>query len=329
MTGKHFSLIFIIYLLVVTSISAQDVAITDIAWNADGSLLAIAKSDGSIEISNPDSSIIVPIQVSDFHLQSISWHPTITNRVAIDIWESPILIMDYIDSELIPIAEINPGLWVRELTWNKTGDWLMVVGETDTGITGKSVIQIWDYLNNQTVYTWEFENFFDKVVDVAWHPTEKDIFLVSVIRKQSPSRILRFNLTSQAVDWEYTDKSWQLLDLAWNLDGTLFASSREDYESESVQIIIHDATTGKNSTEILIDSFHVSELAWYPSKYLAIPVDSGIQIWDVNTLTMIDEIVDTIALSTSWNNNGQLAYNTLNRTISIYDVDLLAGKPIN
>ena len=314
-------LIFSICLLVVTSISAQNVAINDIAWNADGSLLAIAKSDGSIEIRNQDSSIIKLIQVHTSNLLDISWHPTITNRIAINIWNSPIQIMDYIDSEFIQIAEIHPILWVGKLTWNKTGDWLMVVGETDTGITGESVIQIWDYLNNQTVYTWQFENFFDNVVDVAWHPIEKDIFLISVIRKQSPSRVLRYNLTSQIVEWEYTDTSWQLLDLAWNLDGSLFASSREDHESELVQIIIHDADTGKKSDEILIDSFHVGELAWYPSDYLAIPNDSGIQIWDARTLTLID-MLDIRGLDTSWSNNGQLAYSTLDSTVEVQDIDL-------
>jgi|GEM_PF-2924027 len=76
-------------LLLVTVISDKTLAqislsVTNLAWNSNGTLLAVAHDNGVVDIQNISGQVLVSIDPAAGSIRSVSWSPTDNSKLGQD-----------------------------------------------------------------------------------------------------------------------------------------------------------------------------------------------------------------------------------------------------
>src|SRR5262245_5435246 len=116
---RKLCLVVVLLLLSALAVQAQEPSITDIAWNADGTLLAIGWSDRDtpLEIRNVvtgNNYFYVLGLVENGYIVSvdIEWSPANPNLLAIVTPSTPVEIFEIADDRLNFVHQLNhPQIW--------------------------------------------------------------------------------------------------------------------------------------------------------------------------------------------------------------------------
>jgi WD40 repeat protein len=308
----------------IEALTQDTIPLNDLAWNTAGTMLAVARNDGSIELFNASGKSIAILQVADEtdSIRSVSWSPVQDNRLAFGSRRGTVKVIDvksdrYEVIRRIPVAQN----YIREVSWNTSGTYLATSGETGGGNTCVSTLAVWDANTGDEIITWK-EDF--SVVDLAWHPILSNMLLVSTVEDNYGAELIYWDVESDAVLWTIHEPESGVIGVTWSSPGNKFASATDDWEG--VRIRIHEVSTGFPSVTLPTEITSVTaSMTWYPNDYLAVsgylPEDDKgvVQVWDTETKTIIQQAVysDAHISILAWHPTGKLALGSGDGTILI------------
>jgi TolB protein len=159
-----------------TTANAQTLnTVIDIAWNADGTLVAVSLTTGSVEVRSASTNQLVWSGVTDGETH-IDWHPTSAAELAYVPLVGPITIVDVVTSS--QLLQIPVDGYVNSIAYDPTGSRLLTSHITgEIGPQGEGYIRVFDRTNGQDTTTYER---IGKSIDSAkWNNTGQNILALS------------------------------------------------------------------------------------------------------------------------------------------------------
>lgn len=299
--------------------------VSDLAWNQDGTLLAVARYDGSLEILNRDrqtSSVFHFYTSRDDYISSVAWSLSEPFRFAVAGLHGHIRIyrfdLDHLEL-MLDYSYIQN--YVRKIEWSSDGQMLASLGETGGGATSTSTVQIW---NTNTGDLLAVHETSQTLTDIAWNPQNSDQILVTAVEDYYGAEIFLWDVAVQRITWAVEEPDSGVLQIAWSPDGELFASSSDDFENEAAILRVHDAETGVVTTILPTMQTYISTISWAPNMNLAVSGASAIEIWDGTSALKVESIELTdFGTNLAWSQASILAYDASDGRVVIVDAPVI------
>ncbi len=332
MYKRLIGILFVLVVLAPSRVNAiqENPTISDTAWDADGSRLAIARIDGILDIFDANSQLLASFQTDTYTLLTVDWNPAVENQVAIGglLGAVYILDLDISNGQFINVHRVDDQLnSIQQVEFNSDGTYLAVVGEVESqgNIQTVSTLQIWD------TTTWELVNTYSDdwylVTDIAWSSHDPNEMLIATIERRGGNRIMRWNPITDVTLWMRDSDTERFTEIAWSPDGTRFATSTLVDLYNGV-FYIRDAVTGDIMTTLPNPSeFNSGDVIWDPGNDLIIG-STEIHVWDTTSYEQIaviekDPLAGTVALSPT----GVLAYDEAGKENPLIITDLSTVIP--
>jgi WD40 repeat protein len=230
--------------------------IASITWSPSGDRLAIANTDGSIDIWTPETDRTqLTAALTSGPLEIISWVGDTLLVAGESLWlvdaESGALI-DSIDITTTGIAALSPD-----------GNRVAAVSPNDT-------IYIFNLIADEL--EWEFNPGDGGVVRrLKWAPGSGRL---AVIRQDAPLRV--WNLTSAEIMYEVDSSDAAITDVSWSIDGQYLALT-------GLGVTVVDAQTGQEMASANPRDVPVTGVGWSPNSGRLVTIDAQdmIQVWSV------------------------------------------------
>ncbi len=284
--------------------------ITDTAWNADGTRLAVARIDDTLDIFDTSGQLMNTFQTDayTYSLQTVDWNPAVENQVAIGglLGAAFILDLDISNGQFINAQRIDDQLnSIQQVEFNSDGTYLAIEGEMEPqgSLSKIDYVQVWDTNTYQRINTYSDDWY--SVTDMAWNPQNPNEMLIATIEIRGGNRLIHWNPITDMTIWTYDSEEDRSTQVAWSPNGTQFAVAT--VSADHAIFRVHNAMTGEIITTLPnIEKFNNGDVIWEPGNHLIID-STKIHIWDTTSfeqIAVIDEFSSKLTLSPT----GQLAY---------------------
>lgn len=275
-----------------------------LAWNANGTLLATANTDGTIDIRNATGQITQTLLGHTERVRSVAWNPNDTDMLATGGDDLLIHIWD-ISAPLTPIHTLSghSGI-IFVLDWSQNGFIASIgIGET-------RALHIWDTSSWQQIAS----PLVGSISEFHWNPLG-DQFAIA-----GPPDVVATGL-SQSFDaiTIFLDEATLPLSVDWHPDGHCLVSSGLDGS-----IKLWDLENEVPLGTLAQSSAPVWEVAFNPDgTQIAGMQDHQILIWDAKSGQLLESItVSGMLKDIDWNPDGTgIAYGGLtNSGDALFDI---------
>jgi hypothetical protein len=168
--------LLIIFIVVPTTANGQQFnSVTDIAWNADGTLIAISYFNGSIEVWSVSTSTLVWSTITS-GTTYLDWNPTNPTEFAFEQLDGPVTIVD-VTTNVVGLQIPVQG-YVNSIAYDPTGSRLLishVTGEIGPGAEG--YIRVFERANGQDIIS--YERIGNDIRSAKWDNTGARILALS------------------------------------------------------------------------------------------------------------------------------------------------------
>ena len=240
-------------------------AVTGVAWQPDGDLIATTSWDGTCIIWNPHTTEkITTLTGHTDWVTGVAWHPT-GDLIATTDWGECIIWNPHTAEKITTLTDHTNK--VTEVAWHPTGDLIA----TATSWDGTCVI--WNPHTAERITTLTGRTGW--VTDIAWHPDGTRIATASsngtciIWQPDTGERILALTGHTASVNG-----------VAWHPEGTLVATSSNDRTC-----IIWNPHTAEKLTTLTGHTSAVTGAAWNPNGDLIATTsyDDTCIIWNPHT----------------------------------------------
>jgi len=309
----------------------HDKPVNTLAWNADGTRLAMADSYGELKVWDVAQRQAVSVlgQVAD--VIALVWSPD-GQRLATTHWDSRAIIWDVASGRQLRAFEHEA--LINGVAWNRTGTRLATVGEDGVAI-------IWDANSGKRILTLPpLAGEERNLTSVAWSPDGKSLVTgerqgfarIWDVTNENSSRVVRrlkHNAEVTAVDWssdgltlataslDRTAKMWdtrsgdELFTLSHPTEVTKIAFSRDGRQVATLSAEntarVWDVATGSETRTLVGHGDEVSGIAWnHDGSLLATASwDQTVKVWHTapnKDLLTLDQTVGANAVA--WSPDG-------------------------
>ncbi|MBP6298106.1 MAG: hypothetical protein KA401_02070 [Anaerolineae bacterium] len=305
------SLFLTLSLCLTTETVAQGGNIRVLAWNPDGTKIAIG---GGPDTCGWVDSSLYDVQVIDTATElvvqtltgfvcpvtSIDWSPDGSRIAASSLDGHGLRVWNSRTGGLISsLARGSQG--VSSVKWNPDGESLAIGFMSD----GASIVSP---LTGETIGIPPIGG-----MNVDWSPAGDRLLIGS----EFETSLFVSNINTHSLELELTGNELPVLDLAWSSDGSQIASAGIDSA-----VRIWNSVSG-NLLFILNHSSEVAALAWHPnaSRLASVGYDNLVKIWNTSTGLLVEQFQATgPVLDVDWNPDGtRLAYVDNGQTVVILE----------
>ncbi|MCI0709259.1 MAG: hypothetical protein L0154_03770 [Chloroflexi bacterium] len=274
--------------------------ITDIKWHPTDNVLAVAYSNGNIEVVDQTNQTITFQQAVPPPVYEIEWSPDGT-RLATSSAEN-ILVWDITTGQLVVTLSgssfsgdiATEAGTVQEAVYDM--DWNTANQLASIAISGE--FRIWNMSNSQLVV----EAFVSQPGQLSWLPDNSSLLTTSGIV------IVTIDPTSGAEEpWEenggFSDPASAIM---WSADGSKFAIG-----NGFGRVSIWDGNTDEFIDSTPITDIPVTDFAWSPdgSTIATANADGAIHLYNTETFTLQQTLLQTNSVAVAWSPDGSaLAY---------------------
>jgi WD40 repeat protein len=302
-----------------TTVNAQSLAnINDMAWNHDGTRLAVAYDDGILGIFDIQGQLVKSFHLSDEAISDVEWSPTDSHKLAVSIHEDEPKLL-YIDDQHFDIIHSLPVEYnfISRVTWNADGTRLATLGEKGEGAT-ENALKIWDTENGKLLATYQDIYSF---TDAVWNPAKPfEIAVTGVNDILGEGEIVIWDSSSNKVLWSRKGITEGVLLLAWNSSGSLLAAA-PSLTDNRIKIRIYDLSNQRESVLTSEKMLTAYRMLWSPHSFLIIANTGQLEVWNSSSQKLVYSIPvkgDSIA----WNSaENLLAYLDKTRTIQFQKLE--------
>jgi WD40 repeat protein len=259
------------------SVSAQSSAsINDIAWNTDGTRLAVARNGGVLSIYDSTLTLINEFVVADDLLTSVEWRPNVNDELAVSSRFGEIFVLRIQATTFQVITELGPVQnYVRKITWSPDGQYLATIGETGGGASSEHALHVWEVSSGAIIAT--FAPYYS-LADLAWNPNGTDELLISGIANNEGTRLLLWKPLTDTVVWD-VERQTSLTNIAWRPNGQQFAALTEAFEDGGAILTLHNTATGAIIATLPTNLKYRSGIIWDIDSHLIVSGSLTLEIW--------------------------------------------------
>jgi len=295
--------------------STSACTVNDVAWSPDGARLALALSDGTIQIWDADArQLIIILETGADSVNSLSWSPDGKQLVSgasdgfVRLWDVGTGGLTFLVSLSSPINTVS---------WSPDGQMLAFVASDN-------LVQVWDFQTRQNIAT--LAGHESAVTDVAWSPDGHHLASAS---HDNTARLWDVE-TGQNI-FTLEDHELAVTSVAWSPDGHQLASASYDRT-----VRLWDAQTGQRLAILIGHKFAVNSVAWSPGGArlatgscleldgLSRCVKGEGRLWDAKTgesLAVLNGHASAL-LSVAWRPNlAQLASASSDGSVRLWDAE--------
>jgi hypothetical protein len=297
-------------------LSQSPSAINDIDWNADGSLLALAYSDGSVEISDKLGQTIAVFEIGQNGQSAlaIAWNPITINLLAITTADSPVSLVSITDGQYSTIASIPTSLtYISTLDWNLNGNMLALGGETGGGESSESWVEIWDRSTLSLLSPLQTGYL---ITSVRWSPVNSGLLAVTGVSDSFGSSTFIYDVPNSRTLWNFDDPDGGVSYVDWSPSGDRLALAINRFGGQQPDIQVLHAHDGTSIGIYAMNSIGTSDIDWYPNSNIAVTSGLEAEIWDGATYMPLSS-VDIFYGAIAWNIFGDLAFADGNSELQI------------
>lgn len=289
-------------------LQAHTDTITALAWSPNDTHFATGSRDGGVRLWNIETGRVSLLRSYIGEVHALAWSPD-GQMIAVDAADNSrkveILCLEmctYPDISF-PATDID---FKATISWNPIGTDI-VFAQEDSVLIGN--------LRQSIVNRVQHETLPRNQQIVLWSPVTDTI--ASVGNEQN---VHVWNASSYEIQRILLCQSCNLRSLVWNPNGDMIAAGGEFGESGGV-IVIWEISDEEPKQMIIVNGPAVTDLSWSVRHQLASVHKGEVSIWDTQTNTLLQMIVDplSMAIRTSWNSEGDvLAIVTQNGTINLW-----------
>ena len=263
--------------------------INAIAWTPDGSRIASASADKTVQVWNVSTGTTDATYNHDSYVKSVEWSPD-GKYLASAGRDKTVEIQDGTTGAIV-FAYHRYYKWIDTVAWSPDGSRLA------SASVDKSA-RVWDAITGQHVLI--YKGHTDEVNAVAWSPDGTRIASAS-----SDKTVQIWDATNGSHILTYTLHTDQVKAVAWSLDGSRIISGSWDHT-----VHIWGATNGTNMLIYRNHSNEVNDVAPSPdgTRIASASNDQTVQIWNATTgATIYTYTGHTGSVhAATWSPNGQL-----------------------
>ncbi|MCI0709257.1 MAG: PKD domain-containing protein [Chloroflexi bacterium] len=287
-------------------------AIRDIRWNPVNQYLALAYSDGLVEVIDQDTQTVVYQQLYLAPLYRVSWNPDGTllaiatvNRVVVVNVGTAQVIYDLEGSSLSGVVDTEAGPQqevVYSLDWSS--------GNKLATITTSGALRFWDMTSGQMIV----ETFVGQAGGITWRNDNSGVLTVS------GTRIVEINAQSGTQTLWRSDGGGvdQSASIQWSSDGTLFAVG-----SIYGELAVWDDSSSSGlpvsyTSDILPSIINIDWNA-DDSMIATASLDGTVRIYDSSTLDVLQTFTQSdVVRAVTWSSDGtELAFGGATGTLEV------------
>ncbi len=287
---------------VIPAIAIQpNIIINDLDWNANGTLLATGRSDGTIQIIDDTGVILLTSEVG-INVSSVMWSPTQINKLICGDCFGLIQAFTFDNNQLTPRMSFATDMErIRKVAWSPDGTKVASIG---LGSLNINRIEIWD-TNSGTLLT----NFNTEasLIDISWNPQNATLLGFSTTGDNQGTKISLWNVVTNMVSWEILEPDFGPPIIDWSPDGSMIGVVAQDVAlisstgEDSVVARIYYAEDGTSLRSLPSDTDFRGSIAWRNHPYIVIASNEIAEVWNPVTGQQIDSISTDISIrSISW-----------------------------
>jgi hypothetical protein len=303
-------------------------AINDVDWNADGTLLAIASSDGYVYVLNRSGQSVVSFApvLDGSPVLSVAWNPVYQSILAISVSNSPVTVFNILGTQVSPVASVRTGLLVNVLDWNLNGTLLAASGETGGGASSESWVSIWNLLTSSLFSRIDSDY---QITDLRWSPVTSSILAIAGVSNNFGTLVSVYDVNTNSLLWSQEDREAGVTYLDWSTTGDRLALAINRFGLVGADFQIRNATNGTVIATYPNDSERVADIDWSNTSNIAILGGRKVQIRDGVSYKSVSTM-DNRQGAIDWNIYGDLASVNENESllISLNQGNVQAVKPL-
>jgi len=282
-----------------------------IDWRSDGSLIAIGRNNGTVDILNGATGTLrTTLEASYATVRIVAWNPS-GSLLAIADYDGAIILWDSDTQQYIAVMH-DSDLAIYALAWSPDGSQLASVNESDTRYPAPYTVKIWDVTTRQVIKIFDFER---DIFSIEWSPNGNQLAISG-----DKNDVLILNTTSWEIEMTLEGHTERVSSLAWSPDGTKLVTATDSDINDTIKV--WDINTGQVIAHFPGGTVH--SLKWSPdgnllaiSEYRQIRI-IDMQLSDVAWVIPISSTVWGIAWSPD---SSQLAYGGVSGEVNIANLE--------
>jgi WD40 repeat protein len=298
--------------------------VTSVAWSPDGTRIASAGFDRTVQIWNavggnsisPMGSHLLTYRGHTDRVLYVAWSPD-SKRIASASVDRTVQVWDAATGKTIFTHAGHTTFAVNAIAWSPDGKLLASASNDKT-------IQIWDLTTNSRIYT--YREHTAEVTTLAWSPDGKHIASAGngkIVRVWEPGRetkqnILTYLLSSHRGDFTYSGHDDKIKSVTWSSDSKRIASASADKT-----VRVWDASTGRTLLASAKRSSGINAVVLSPDgkRVASGGNDKLVQVWNTLNGSHVFTYRDHLGYVTSlsWSPDGtRLASASVDRTVRVW-----------
>jgi WD40 repeat protein len=243
-----------------------------IAWNCDGTRLAVGYLLGEVVIVNAQTGDMVFTDSSLRIVTSLEWSPTQPNILAVagyfEALQGVVRIIDTVSGATLYV--LDGGQSVGAIAWNPDGSEI-AAASNNLGPISRNEVQVWN--TNTGALVTQAMSSVESITSITWNPDGTQIAGAT-----ASSTIFIWNVTTGEVIHELTGHTDVVLSVAWSPDGNRIASTSSTVDNT---LRIWNTVTGEN---IAIFPSHFGTVKWNPDgSQLAVGESHSLRVLNANS----------------------------------------------
>ncbi|MFX1355008.1 MAG: TIR domain-containing protein [Promethearchaeota archaeon] len=221
--------------------STSACVVNDVAWSPDGTRLASASSDGTIQIWDTNArQLIIVLKTGADSVNSLSWSPDGT-QLASGASDGFVRLCDVGTGRLTFLVNLSSPINI--VAWSPDGQMLAFVASDN-------LVQVWDFRTGQNIAT--LAGHESAITDVAWSPDGQHLASAS-----HDNTVRLWDVETGQNVFTLEDHELAVTSVAWSPDGHQLASASYDRT-----VRLWDAQTGQRLAILTGYKFAVNSVAW-------------------------------------------------------------------